>query len=238
MASTSPIASRPWQEVYRDLRNRIDAGELAPGAGLPTLAALATERALTTHGARRVMERLRDEGRVDSWPGFGYRVSPPRVAYRIDKQPSFSKTLSRSSRNGSTRLIGSRTVALPADLARDMRVRTGTRVLQTELVRSINGVDAVIAHNHFPLPRFAGIEATLASTGSVSLALAAKGVARYERRATRIGARMPSGHEALLLGIPRSQPVVVTVGINVDESGDPVEVSQSISRADCVSLEV
>ncbi|MEO1703342.1 MAG: GntR family transcriptional regulator [Pseudomonadota bacterium] len=228
----------PWFNVYRDLRRQIDSGVLVPGDQLPTLASLARQRRLTNHGARRVMERLRDEGRVESWQGLGYRVSLQRVAYRISKNPSFSDTVRRNSRQGDTTVIGRRAVPLPHELSNDMGLRTGSLVFRTELLRSIDGVPMVIARNHFPLPRFEGIADALEATGSVSKALAVKGVPRYERRSTRIEARLPTAQEHLLLNIPRSQPVVVTIGTNVDDVGETVEVSQAVSRADCVSFEV
>ncbi|MEO0542773.1 MAG: UTRA domain-containing protein [Pseudomonadota bacterium] len=227
-----------WFAVYCDLRRLIDTGLLKSGDELPTLASLAREHRLTNHGARRVMERLRDEGRVESWQGLGYRVAQRRVAYRISKHPSFGDTVRRNSRNGDTVVVGRRSVPLPHDLASEMGLRTGSRVFRTELVRSIDGVPMVIARNYFPLPRFEGIADALEKTGSVSKALAAKGVPRYERRSTRIEARLPTAHEHVLLNIPRSQPVVVTIGTNVDEVGETVEVSQAVSRADCVSFEV
>ena len=54
-------ASGDWRQVYADLRGAIDRGVYAPGGQLPTIAALAKEARITRHGARRVLERLRDE---------------------------------------------------------------------------------------------------------------------------------------------------------------------------------
>ena len=42
-----------WRRVYRELRQRIDTGELGPGSPLPTIAGLAKETGLTRHGARK-----------------------------------------------------------------------------------------------------------------------------------------------------------------------------------------
>lgn len=227
-----------WRDVYRDLRGRIDDGRLAPGAALPTLSALARGAGLTPHGARRVMARLRDEGRVQSWQGRGHRVAQPRVAYRIASRTRFGANLAGQGRAASCELLAARTVALPRGLARDMGLPPGTRVHQAEMLRRVDGSPVVLTHSHFPAGRFDGILDDLAAEAGVTEALAAHGVADYRRRHTRIEVRLPSAHEGLVLKIPPSQPAAITVGANVDEDDEVVEVSQSVWRADRVAFEV
>lgn len=231
-------ASGGWKDVYRDLRGRIDDGRLAPGAALPTLSALARSSGLTPHGARRVMARLRDEGRVQSWQGLGHRVAEARVAYRIAMRTRFGANLVGQGRSASCELMAARTVPLPHGLARDMRLAPATRVHQAEMLRRVEGAPVLLSRSHFPTGRFDGILDDLAATGSVTDALAAHGVADYRRQGTRIEVRLPRAHEGLMLEIPPSQPVIVTVGTNVDPEGEVVELAHSVWRADRVAFEV
>jgi len=94
----------------------------------------------------------------------------------------------------------------------------------------------ILGLHHYAAERFVGIVEVLQRTGSVSQALRSHGVAEFRRRETRITTRLPSRYEALLLEIPRSQPVLVTSGINVDADGAVVELSCGICRGDQVSL--
>lgn len=235
LASTG---SGAWRGVCAELRRRIDDGRLAPGAALPTLAALARESGLTQHGARRVMARLRDEGRVQSWQGLGHRVAEPRIAYRIDRRTRFGGNLARQGRSAAAELIATRVVAAPPEVAREMRLAPGARVHQAEILRRVEGRPVLLQRSHFPADRFERIADVLARAGSVTAALAALGVDDYARQDTRIEARGPTAHEALVLDIPASQPVIVTLGANTDEEGAVIELAHSVWRADRVTFSV
>lgn len=234
----NPEANGHWRHVYRGFRDRIDQGELKPGDTLPTLARLAALHGLTTHGARRVMARLRSEGRVESWQGVGHRVSEKRVTYRIDNRPRFNSNLARLGQRGDTHLLATRLIGLPTRFSGAMGLPPGTRMIQTEVLRFADGRPLVLAQNYFPADRFQGIERALAESRSVSQALATFGVSRFERTRTGVETRMPSGHEALLLEIPANQPVLVTTGRNVDVAGRVVELSYAVSRGDAVTIEI
>ncbi|MEO1678221.1 MAG: phosphonate metabolism transcriptional regulator PhnF [Pseudomonadota bacterium] len=237
MTQAEPYA-KDWRLAYRDLKAQIELGRLAPGASLPTLAELAGAYGLTTHGARRVMARLKEDGRVESWRGFGHRVSEKRFEYRIDERPRFGANMARLGRNNGSDVVATRAVRLSPKLARSMRLRAGTRVYQTEIVRYVEGRPVVLSQNHFPLDRFEGIDTALTKSKSVTRALALHGVDDYSRERTRIEVRMPNAHESLQLGIPSNQPVLVSTGTNVDRDGQVVELTHSVWRGDCVTFEI
>lgn len=227
-----------WRTVYRGFRHRIETGELKPGDTLPTLATLAEKHGLTTHAARKVMARLRNEGRVESWQGVGHRVSEARITYRIDSRPRFNANLARLGCRGDTRLLATRTIGLPTRFADAMGLRPGTRIIQTEILRFAEGRPLVLARNFFPANRFSGIETPLAETQSITEALSHFGITGTERQRTSVETRMPSAHEALQLHIPANQPVLVTTGRNIDRHGDVVELSYAVSRGDAVTIEI
>jgi DNA-binding GntR family transcriptional regulator len=56
-----------WNDVYRDMRLKIQRSDIEPGAALPTISDLSSHTELTRHGARRVLERLCEEGLANSW---------------------------------------------------------------------------------------------------------------------------------------------------------------------------
>ena len=230
--------SDAWHRVYVGYRDRIVNGELKPGDRLPTLARLAERHGLTAHGARQVMSRLRNEGRIESWQGVGHRVSEIRVVYRIDNRPRFNANLARQGRQGGTRLLATRRIGLPTRFSDAMGLRQGTRIVQTEILRFAEGRPVVLAQNFFPADRFLGIEGPLAETESITEALSIFGISGTERQRTSVETRMPSAHEALQLEIPANQPVLVTTGRNVDRHGKVVELSYAVSRGDAVTIEI
>lgn len=236
MPSVEP--AKNWTSIYRDLRHDIECGVYAPGANLPTIAALAKSTGLTTHGARRAMERLCQEGHAQSWQGKGFRVAIPRLRFRTDaRQPVFSDHVRAQGFRAESELISGEARRLPRCLAKRMQCRAGTNVLWTETLRKANGRVVALSVDFFRKDRLDGTVETLISTGSVSQSLTVHGVESYRRDRTSFETRLPSAHEALVLGIPRQQPVYATMGANIAEDGTIVQVSQGIWRGDCIIYE-
>jgi CheY-like chemotaxis protein len=74
---------RPYQRVYADLRSRIEQGELAHGAQLPSQPALAAEYGVALLTVRHAIDLLRRAGYVSVEHGRGTFVSDPRGADTI-----------------------------------------------------------------------------------------------------------------------------------------------------------
>lgn len=236
-----PQSTKPrvdWLDVYRTMRMDIDTGRRAPGSALPTIAELANSANLTAYGARRVLERLCQAGRAQSWQGKGYRVAMPQIRLDLSaKRPTFGEHLRALGYHTSSSLVSAKTVRPPHDIARRMGVSLASQVSQTQMLREVNGEAVALSVDFFARDRLDGIERTLATTGSVSASLAQHGISAYKRDRTTLTARLPTAHEALLLNIPRSQQVFATEGANMDADGTVLQVSRGIWRADCVSYE-
>ena len=230
--------SMKWVSVYCDMRHDIKSGAYDAGADLPTIAALAKSTGLTKHGARRAMERLCLEGYAQSWQGKGFRVAMPRLRFRLDeRKPAFSEHVRAQGFESASELIAGKPQRLPRNLANRMQCRAGTGVLWTETLRKANGRVVALSVDYFHKDRLHGIVDTIADTGSVSQSLAIHGVTSYRRDRTSFETRLPSAHEALVLGIPPLQPVFATLGANLAKDGTVVQVSQGIWRGDCVVYE-
>ena len=68
-------AERPGERVERDLRERLSAGEWAPGEALPTVAKLAEAHEVSPGVIQRVLGRLAADGLVRVVPRWGtFRV--------------------------------------------------------------------------------------------------------------------------------------------------------------------
>jgi len=231
-----PPTPADWRSICRRTRTLIDTGTLPPGTPLPTIAGLAAETGLSIHGARRVYARLREEGRIVGWQGVGYRVATPGLEYAICADTRFRANVEGSGYAAETEVVAARTIRATGATGRALGLRAGARVIVVELIRRVERRPMILGLHHYAAERFVGIVEVLQRTGSVSQALRSHGVAEFRRRETRITTRLPSRYEALLLEIPRSQPVLVTSGINVDADGAVVELSCGICRGDQVSL--
>ena len=61
-----PVA--PWRQLAALLRGRIEAGELAPGARLPSIVSLAQEYGLAVTTVQKAVGALREEGLIVTSP--------------------------------------------------------------------------------------------------------------------------------------------------------------------------
>lgn len=61
-----PVA--PWRQIYVLLKERINSGNLAPGARLPSLISLAQEYEVAVTTARKALDRLKEDGLVVTSP--------------------------------------------------------------------------------------------------------------------------------------------------------------------------
>ena len=227
-----------WMGVYREFRGKILSGELPAGATLPTISSISETAGLSPHGARRVLERLRQDGHAQSWQGKGYRVSMPSIRLKMGvSRPVFGEQLRAMGFVCSSEMASQRPVGLPPEIASQMRMRHGTTAIRTEIVRKVNDMPVALSVDYFPRKRLDGIGDTFLETNSISRSLEVHGIPEYVRDHTNLTARLPTAHEALLLSIPKNQPVYVTLGTNVDHAGDPIQVSKGIWRADCVTYE-
>ena len=88
----------------------------------------------------------------------------------------------------------------------------------------------------FPAARLPALREALASTGSVTAALRAAGVADYTRASTRLTAKPASATMALHLRVAEQSPLLRSVAINVDPKGTPVEYGKTWFAGDRVTL--
>jgi len=53
------------------LRTQIESGQLPPGTALPSIVNLATKHGVATNTVQKALRRLKEEGLIESVPGYG-----------------------------------------------------------------------------------------------------------------------------------------------------------------------
>lgn len=214
-----------WRQIASGLAQDIAAGVHAPGARLPTESELAARFSVNRHTLRRAMESLEAEGLVRVEQGRGSFVAEDVLDYPLGPRTRFSEIIRAQNREPAGRLLRLAEVAPEPRIAELLELRRGARVILAERLATADGRPVSLGRHHFPAVRFAGIVAHLRADASITRALAACGVPDYQRRITRITARMPTGEEALALAQSRSRPVLVSEALNVDAEGKPVDAT-------------
>lgn len=225
-----------WKTIAGSLDAEISAGHYAPGARLPTEAALAARFDVNRHTVRRALADLVERGLVHTRRGAGAFVTATPTDYPLGRRTRFHRNILDAGRTPSRRVLALETRAADAREARALGIAPGARVHLYEGLSFVDGAPLVIGRSVFPADRLPGLLARLAERPSITEALAGEGVSDYTRASTRITAKRASATQALLLAIREDDPILRSVAVNVDAAGTPVEYGHAWFAGDRVTL--
>jgi GntR family phosphonate transport system transcriptional regulator len=227
-----------WRQIVQTIEREIAGGEHRPGARLPTEAELSARFAVNRHTVRRAMEELEGKGLVRIEQGRGSFVAEDVLDYRLGPRTRFSENIRRQSREPAGRVLRVAEIVAEASLADLLGIRRGRPVILVERVSLADGRPVVVGTHHFPAARFGQMPELLAENPSITAALTACGVPDYRRKVTRVTARLPTPEEAEILQQSRNRPILVSEAVNVDPTGEVVDVTFSRYAAGRVQLVV
>ncbi|MDH2347751.1 phosphonate metabolism transcriptional regulator PhnF [Bradyrhizobium sp. SSUT77] len=227
-----------WRQVQAELEREILTGAVAPGDRLPTELELSTRFNVHRHTIRRAVDTLREKQLVRVEHGHGIYVRERTIPYSLSPDGRLSTTLRQLSRTNDRRMLATKKVCADNTIAKALLIRAGQPVRRVDLLSGIDGVPVTLSQMYFPLPRFSGIEKHIDKTGSITSSLSKLGVQKYQRRETRVSARLPSRCEAELLDQARTQPVLTVYSLDVDDRGSPIAYSHSCLSTRWIELVV
>jgi GntR family transcriptional regulator len=220
-------AERPkYRQLADELRRRIEAGALPPGAPLPSETALGAEFDLSRNSVRQAVALLRAEGLVVTEHGRASYVRPQLPVkrmgaerYRIEAAqvrgegpPETSFTRDQGIAWADYRLDREyHEVPASEAIADLLQVEPGTMLLERRFVFYSVGYPQQMSTSYYPLEMVAGTRIVNPDSepwkGGNVAQLASIGV-RVTRVRERIRARMPVTDEVNTLRIPSGVPVI------------------------------
>jgi len=207
-----------------------------PGDKLPTEAALAERFGVNRHTVRHGLSALVEEGLVNTRRGSGAYVAATPTDYPIGQRVRFHENLIAAGKQPEKRILHLEARAASEGEARALRIAAGEEVFAYHGLSLADGQAIALFESLFPLARLGGIAGTFQQTSSVTQALRLAGVSDYNRASTRLTAVRASATQALHLQISEGDPLLRSTGVNVDESGTPVEFGRTWFAGDRVTL--
>jgi GntR family phosphonate transport system transcriptional regulator len=230
----SPI----WKSIAETLSDEIARGHYAPGDRLPSEADLSARFGVNRHTLRRALAHLAEAGTLHARRGAGVYVTARPQDYALGRRVRFHQNIAASGRTPSRRILLCETRACDAQEAEALGLQPGAGVHVVEGLSLADGQPLATFRSIFPAVRFPELPAHLAATGSITAALAASGLPDYTRASTRITAELASAVQALALRVAEGEPLLRSVGINVDAEGLPVEFGTAWFAGSRVALTV
>ncbi|MFJ6460001.1 GntR family transcriptional regulator [Streptomyces sp. NPDC091387] len=245
-AESQPPASRL---IAQALRSAIESGELQPGDRVPSERTLAEQYGAARNTAREAIRLLAEQGLVVAKHGRGVFVREPRRLFRFgsdryslkNRETGLTPFRLEAKRQGKTARIDVPSIARevpPSDVAERLGVPPEERsVVHRENHYFADDEPVQIVSTYL---KWAEAEGTLlmeAKSGPNGIygRLEELGHAMTTIR-DEIIARMPTPHEAAVLGLSAGVPVLEVLHTSFDQEGAAFEVSRYVHRSDLTGL--
>lgn len=227
-----------WARIANELAEAIKRGVYLPGQRLPSEHTLAEQFGVNRHTIRRSVASLCQLGLLRASQGSGTYVEDFAVDLVLGKRTRHRQSLVQAGLPGGMQVLSSHPLRATADVARALTIRSGAPVLHLQVLGDGGGQPLHFSDRYFPCPRFAGLDALLGESGSITQAFAALGVSDYTRQQSRISARLPEAHIAGHLRQPAARPTLYVSSVNIDTKGVPIEYARTWFAGDRVTLTV
>lgn len=234
---SSPL---PYYAQLADiLRDAITTGLLAPGASLPSEAALGAAYALSRTAVRQALGELAAEGLVRKEKGRGTFVRGPRRAdLVVQEMRGFYDELTERGHVVETEVLSLDAGPSTADEATLLNITTGTDVLRIERLRHADGAPICVAQTVLVAARFPELEGH-----------DLRGTSLYRVLRDEYGATVRGGHRmieavaadrryARHLGVRTGSPLLKLSSLNNDQTGAPFELFTAWYRADRTTFQI
>ncbi|MCG8543127.1 MAG: phosphonate metabolism transcriptional regulator PhnF [Alphaproteobacteria bacterium] len=216
-----------WRQIQRALEDDIRNGVVAPGERLPTESALAKRFGVHRNTVRRAIERLRQKRLIRVEQGSGTFVQERSVHYAVGRGTRLTTAVRDVARSPSREVLSCHHGEADDTVGTALRLPSGFPVLHVETLRRFGHRPVAVSSYVYPLPRFEGIDHYIRESGSISASMRHFGVTKLLRQSLRIRASTPSVHDAELLGVGRSKPLINLIGVSVSADGSPVQFTHS-----------
>ncbi|PSJ65308.1 phosphonate metabolism transcriptional regulator PhnF [Kumtagia ephedrae] len=228
-----------WRQIADGIRHGIATGLADANGRLPPESRLAERFGVNRHTVRAAISALAHEGVLQSEQGRGtYVRRQKRLVYPIGERTRFSAGLHDQARETRSEMMSAMIEPAREPIASALGLEAGARSIRIESLGTADGVPVSRATSWFDAERFPGIADIYATTGSITEALAACGVADYRRASTGIEARHADEVDRQELRLAPGAIVIVTRALNADLSGTPIQYSVTRFPADRVELVV
>ncbi|MCF3640848.1 phosphonate metabolism transcriptional regulator PhnF [Rhizobium sp. TRM95111] len=228
-----------WRQIADRMRLSINNGEFDGTGMMPPEKTLAERFGVNRHTVRSALAALADEGIVRPLQGIGTRIERrDRLSFPIARRTRFSQGLGGQARELDGKLIGWREQTAGQTVAEGLAITPDSRCICLETLHSADGRPVSRATNYFPADRFAAIAEEYRTHRSITKALAASGVADYVRRSTEISAAHAGGEDLADLRLSPGAILLVTIAVNVDMDGVPIQYARTRFAADRVKFTV
>jgi GntR family transcriptional regulator len=227
-----PAGAPLYRQIQVDMRERIERGELAPGAQVETEVELMARYGVSRATVRQALSGLVAEGMLEIRRGRGTFVHGAALEHRLGGFYTFSREIERHGMRPGTRVRQIGVEPADGEVADGLGLAPGTQVVALSRVRLADEQPIVSETSYLPSARFAHLEDIDFSEASLYETLSGTYGVRPMRARESFVPVLLTVDEALVLGGDSGDPVLSVERTTYDSDGVIIEFCQSILRAD------
>ncbi|MDO4909715.1 MAG: trehalose operon repressor [Corynebacterium sp.] len=159
------MARAKYEDIYADLKEKIETGEFRTGSILSSEHKLVAEYVCSRNTVRRALALLAAQGYVQAKQGVGVRViyqKPNQTTFAVGGIESFAESAARNGKEASTQLLKYEHIVADERVADLTGFAEGTKLLYLMRLRFLENEPLIIDHNYFDESAIPGITQDIA----------------------------------------------------------------------------
>lgn len=233
---TSPIPL--YYQLAEQIRERIDAGQLPPGAQLPSERELGEEMGISRMTARQAVTYLVRQGRLLSKPGIGTFVAEPKLTHGTWHLLGFTEEMLRQGQAAASRVLEQTRLLVPKAVAQRLTLQPDDDVTMIVRLRYSNKLPLLLETVYVPQRLAPGLEREDLSQASLYARLEQQYNLRLDHARQTLEAITANTHEAELFGIAPGSLMLLLEGVTYTREGQPAEYFKAVYRNDKFKFEL
>jgi GntR family transcriptional regulator len=234
--NTAPAFSPLYQQIKTLILRSLQAGEWKPGDMIPSEFDLAARFRVSQGTVRKAIDELATDNLLVRRQGKGTFVAThaeQHIQYRFLRLLPDTGSLEDQG-PAERRIVECRRLRAPAEVARQLALRTGDAVLQVKRVLAFAGTPAIVEELWLPGGPFKGltIEALSEDKGPMYALFETQFGVRMVRAVEKIKAVSADEDTATLLGVAPGHPLLSVERLAYTYNDEPMELRRGFYRTD------
>jgi GntR family transcriptional regulator len=234
--NTAPAFSPLYQQIKTLILRSLQAGEWKPGDMIPSEFDLAARFRVSQGTVRKAIDELATDNLLVRRQGKGTFVAThaeQHIQYRFLRLLPDTGSLEDQG-PAERRIVECRRLRAPAEVARQLSLRTGDAVLQVRRVLAFAGAPAIVEELWLPGGPFKGltIEALSDDKGPMYALFETQFGVRMVRAVEKIKAVSADEDTAILLGVAPGYPLLSVERLAFTYNDEPMELRRGLYRTD------
>lgn len=227
-----------YLQLEKAIREKLESGEWAPGALIPSENEMSQENGVSRMTARNVVTKLVQEGALFRIPGKGTFVAEQKIEAKSLSYEGIREQLEQMGYEVFTELLDSYTATGSKDVHQKLKIDNNASIYIVKRLRKVKGQPLSLHTSYIPVKLAPKLnELNLVDEQLCSILSKNYGLNRnhvYEE----LESVAATAEEAKLLDVPKGYPLLLLQDTIVDKDGVPFEYAKVVFRGDKIKLKL